>query len=63
LTWENVHLGRDPRILVSEQVYKGQRKRLKTEASRAEVPLSSGLASVLAALSPDPPIHCVTSGD
>ena len=34
LTWENVHLGDDPHIKVVEQVYRGQRKKLKTDASR-----------------------------
>ena len=45
LTWGSVHLGDDPHILVSEQSYKGQRKRLKTEASKANVPLSATMAA------------------
>jgi integrase len=53
LTWGNVHLGDDPHILISEQVYAGKRKRLKTDASRARVPLSPGTAAMLADLRPD----------
>lgn len=52
LNWENVHLGDDPHILVTEQVYRGQRKKLKTNASRARVPLSPTMAAWLAALRP-----------
>ena len=52
LTWGNVHLGDDPHILVAEQFYKGQRKRLKTEASKARVPLSHTTAAWLAELRP-----------
>ncbi len=53
LTWENVHLGDDAHIMVAEQVYRGQRKQLKTEASKARVPLSSTMASWLAELRPE----------
>jgi integrase len=53
LTWGNVHLGDDPHIMVAEQVYKGKRKRLKTDASKAPVPLSSKMASWLAELRPE----------
>jgi integrase len=52
LTWQHVHLGDDPDILVAEQVYRGQRKRLKTDASMARVPLSPAMASWLAELRP-----------
>jgi integrase len=52
LTWRNVHLGDDPHIFVVEQVYKGERKRVKTEASIAKVPLSSTMAAWLAELRP-----------
>ncbi len=52
LTWQHVHLGDDPHILVAEQMYKGQRKRLKTDASMARVPLSPTMASWLAELRP-----------
>ena len=52
LTWRHVHLGDDPHILVAEQVYRGERKRLKTEASLATVPLSGAMASWLAELRP-----------
>jgi integrase len=38
---------------VAEQVYKGQRKRLKTDASMARVPLSPAMASWLAELRPE----------
>ena len=50
LTWQHVHLGDDPHVLVAEQVYKGERKRLKTEASMAKVPLSATMAAWLAEL-------------
>ena len=52
LTWGNVHLGDDPHIKVVEQVYRGQRKKLKTDASEGKVPLSSFIASWLAELRP-----------
>lgn len=52
LTWEHVHLGDDPHIMIAEQVYRGERKRLKTEASEARVPLSSSTASWLSELRP-----------
>lgn len=44
LTWGNVHLDDAPHVFVVEQVYKGKRKKLKTETSNARVPLSSTLA-------------------
>lgn len=55
LTWEHVHLGDDPHIMVAEQVYRGRRKRLKTDASMARVPLSPSMASWLAELRPESP--------
>ena len=55
LTWRHVHLGDDPHIMVSEQVYCGQRKELKTDASMARVPLSPTMAGWLAQLGPGDP--------
>jgi integrase len=55
LTWQHVHLGDDAHSLVAEQVYKGQRKKLKTDASMARVPLSPMMAAWLAELRPDSP--------
>jgi integrase len=52
LTWQHVHLGDDPHIMVAEQVCRGQRKRLKTDYSVGSVPLSPEMASWLAALRP-----------
>lgn len=52
LTWEHVHLGDDPHIMVAEQFYRGQRKKLKTDASKARVPISATMASWLAELRP-----------
>ena len=52
LTWGHVHLGDDPHIDVVEQMYRGERKRLKTDASRGKVPLSATTAALLAALRP-----------
>lgn len=53
LTWQHVHLGDDPHIMVDEQVYEGKRKKLKTDASRARVPLSASMASWLVQLRPN----------
>ena len=47
LTWVNVHLGDGAHIRVVEQVYQGQRKRLKTEGSERRIPLSPGMAEAL----------------
>ena len=55
LTWRHVHLGDDPHLLVAEQVYKGQRKELKTDGSLARVPLSPSMAAWLAQLGPGDP--------
>ena len=67
LTWRNVHLGDDPHIFVAEQVYKGERKRVKTDASIAKVPLSTTMAAWLAELrpadgSPDAPVFASAAG-
>lgn len=53
LTWGNVHLGDDPHIMILEQVYRGQRKQLKTDASEAKVPISATMASWLGELRPE----------
>lgn len=53
LTWGRVELGDDPCIYVVEQVYKGRRKRLKTEASSGKVPLSQTMARELQRLRPE----------
>jgi integrase len=55
LTWEHVHLGDDPHILVAEQFYRGERKQLKTDASKDRVPLSPTMAAWLAELRPADP--------
>jgi integrase len=52
LTWDHVHLGDDAHIMVAAQFYKGERKRLKTAASMAAVPLSGAMASWLTELRP-----------
>lgn len=67
LTWGNVHLGDDPYVLVAEQVYKGERKRLKTEASFAKVPLSTTMAAWLTEIrseqvSPTAPVFASITG-
>jgi Phage integrase family len=41
-----------PHILIEEQVYEGERKRLKTEASQGRVPMSAAMARELQALRP-----------
>ena len=67
LTWGNVHLGDDPHLSVVEQFRRGKRKQLKTETSKGEVPLSSGMASWLSELrpvnaAPDVPVFQSTTG-
>jgi integrase len=52
LTWENVYLGDDAHIMVVEQVYRGERKGLKTDASNGRIPLSPTLAAWLSELRP-----------
>jgi integrase len=47
LTWARVHLGDDAHLYIAEQVYKGKRKRLKTEGSERAIPLSPGMARAL----------------
>jgi integrase len=49
LTWRNVHLRDDAHLMVEEQVYKGGRKRLKTDTSRGRVPISPLMAAWLTA--------------
>jgi integrase len=44
LTWEHVDLGDRPRVRVREQVYRGERKRLKSGHGSRDIPLSSGMA-------------------
>jgi integrase len=48
LTWEHVDLGTRPRLRVVEQVYRGERKRLKCSHARRDVPLSARMARRLA---------------
>jgi integrase len=52
LTWQHVHLGDDAHIVVAEQVYRGKRKKLKTDGSHGRVPLSPFIASWLTDLRP-----------
>lgn len=47
LTWEHVDLGERPRVCVREQVYRGERKRLKSSHGRRDIPLSQGMARQL----------------
>jgi integrase len=67
LTWQHVHLGDDAHITVTEQVYRGKRKQLKTDASEGRVPLSPFNASALAELrpenvKPETPVFASTTG-
>jgi integrase len=67
LTWGNVHLGDDAHLMVTEQVRRGQRKRLKTDASVARVPLSPTMAAWLSELRPakarpDSPVFASKTG-
>jgi integrase len=47
LRWAHVHLGDDAHLTICEQVYHGERKRLKTTNSNRTVPLSPALARAL----------------
>jgi integrase len=47
LTWAHLDLGDRPRVEVREQVYRGQRRRLKSHDARRDVPLSPGMAERL----------------
>jgi integrase len=49
LRWEHLGLGENPKVMVREQFYKGQRKRLKSRAGRRDIPLSQGMAARLLA--------------
>ena len=44
LTWESVELGKSPRVKVREQVYRGERRKLKSRQGRRDVPLSPAMA-------------------
>jgi integrase len=49
LQWRHVELGRQPRILIREQLYNGERRRLKSATARRDIPLSPGMSSRLRA--------------
>jgi integrase len=49
LRWEHVDLGASPRIRVREQVYEGERKKLKTSNGLRDLPLSPSIAARLLA--------------
>ena len=49
LRWEHLDLGENPKVMVREQFYKGERKRLKSSYGRRDVPLSPALAARLLA--------------
>jgi integrase len=53
LTWQHVELGAKPRLLVREQFYRGERRRLKSKYGKRDVPLSAGMARRLAELRRD----------
>jgi len=53
LTWEHIDLGARPRVLVREQSYKGERRRLKSRQGRRDIPLSAGMAARLTELRRD----------
>jgi Diguanylate cyclase, GGDEF domain len=46
----DLDLGRDPRVEVREQLYKGTRKRLKSRAGERDLPLSPGMKARLLVL-------------
>jgi integrase len=43
LNWEHLDLGERPRVRIREQLYKGERKRLKSGNGRRDIPLSPGM--------------------
>lgn len=47
LTWAHVELGKRPHVKVREQVYRGERRKLKSRQGRRDVPLSPGMAKQL----------------
>lgn len=49
LTWAHVELGERARLLVREQLYQGERKRLKSGNGRRDIPLSKAMAERLLA--------------
>jgi integrase len=49
LRWEHLDLGDAPKVKVREQLYEGQRKKLKSRAGKRDLPLSPGLAARLLA--------------
>ncbi|MGD9735123.1 MAG: tyrosine-type recombinase/integrase [Solirubrobacterales bacterium] len=53
LRWEHIDLGSEPRVMVREQLYKGQRKRLKSADGKRDVPLSPNMVKRLRALRRD----------
>ena len=53
LTWGNVHLADDAHIVIAEQIYRGRRKRLKSDHGRRRIPLSPALATWLGELRPE----------
>jgi integrase len=53
LRWEHIDLGEHPKVRVREQLYKGKRKKLKSDSGRRDVPLSPGMAARLLALRRD----------
>ena len=49
LNWEHLDLGEHPRVKVREQLYQGERKRLKSRDGRRDIPLSPGMKARLLA--------------
>ena len=49
LTWGHLDLGTQPRVLVREQFYEGERVPLKSRHARRDLPLSAGMAERLRA--------------
>ena len=53
LTWGHLDLGEQPRVMVSEQIYQGSRRPLKSHHSRRHIPLSPAMTGRLLALRRD----------
>ncbi len=68
LRWEHLDLDEHPEVRVREQLYKGKRKRLKSQDGKRDVPLSPGMARQLLALridkyrGPESPVFASRAG-
>lgn len=68
LNWEHLDLGEHPQVKVREQLYQGERRRLKSRDGRRDIPLSPGMKRCLLARrrdsyrGPDSPVFASKAG-